>query len=65
MESVSTCAALEPVTSSAPLGRAFFYPTLLAAPPGCMFMVKLMVQLFPVKRTNILMQSLNVDLSHH
>ena len=57
--------ALEPITSCAPLGRAFFYPILLAAPPGFMFIVKVMVQLFLVQRTNILMQTLNVDLSHH
>lgn len=40
------------------------YTVLLAATPGFTFTVKVMVHLFPMKGTNILMQTLNRELSH-
>lgn len=41
----------------------FFCTKLLTVAPGFMFMVKLMVHLFPMKSTNILLQLLNIELS--
>lgn len=43
---------------------ASFCTVILAATPGFIFTVKLMVHLFLMRSTNILMQTLNVELSH-
>lgn len=56
--------ALAPITSYASWGLASFNTILLAAMSGFIFVVKLMVHLFPMKSTNIPMQTLNIELSH-